>query len=243
MKKKIRNISLNRLNNGDYYQLIENITTIASTEVSVAGIRQELHDDIITMQLSFKKEKLNAETQKIVDADVKRDRALMKLNYRLKSETLNDRKPDNIAAANTLLLVVKNYGAGEIVGYDFNKETAHLTNLVTDLATKTAEITLLDVQADIDFIKTTNQDFQALYKDRGDVMGDMKNVVPFYKLRKIVDEHYRDFMQAVESIPKITPASAPQIAALIDRFNVEIEKFKLLIPANTPSNVDVPPAV
>ena len=227
---KIININSSRLNNGDFYQFIENIIAIAVSEPVVATILTELQNDIAPMQDSFKKEKLNAETAKIVAADFKRDRALTHLILKLKAEAINDRQPDHIEPANRLQLIVKNYGGGEIVSFDFNKETAHLTNLVADMLSKPADVALLNLADAIDFIKTTNLDFQTLYKNRGDAMGDLKNVVPFYKLRKLIEEHYKSFMQATESLPKINPATKPQIESLMTRLNVEIEKFKLLIP-------------
>ena len=92
------------------------------------------------------------------------------LYFLLQAEVLNDRQPDHIPAANRLLLVIDNYGGKDITRYDFNKETAHLTNLTISLMEKPEDIALLNISDDIAYIKATNEDFRTLYKDRGDTI-------------------------------------------------------------------------
>jgi hypothetical protein len=58
----------------------------------------------------------------------------------------------------------------------------------------------------------------------------LANIPPFYKLRKQAGDDYKTMIADLESLQRFVPASAPQIANLITRVNVEIDKFKLLLP-------------
>lgn len=227
--EKIKKIHIEKLNNKDFYQLIENIIAISDTEPLLSTISTAIKADIPEMKLSFKKESLTEETQQVVALDKKRDRAFMRLKSFLESETYNDEDPSKAEAANSLLTIIENFGGSKIPKFNLNGETAVLTNLVSVLNAKTNEITLLDLSSRILYIKNCNESFQAFYKDRGDSAKELADISPFYRLRKPVTARYRKFISAIENMPEILPSSSSAITNIITRFNVELDKFEALI--------------
>lgn len=226
----IQKIKTSHLTNKDFYQLVENLLEIADGEPLLARVSAELKDDIPAMQLSFKKEKLNAETENIVALDKKRDRAFMRLRSFLESETYNDMQPENIPVAKRILLIINNYGGGKIPNFDMNGETATLTNLIIDLKEKTDDIAHFALETQLDYIQACNEDFRNYYKGRGDAAKELNKVVPMFRLRPDIEKRYRKFLIAVENIPTIVANTDDAIEDIIIRFNVEIEKFRLLLP-------------
>ncbi|WP_066433508.1 DUF6261 family protein [Chryseobacterium sp. CCH4-E10] len=236
--EKVKKIYLEKLNNKDFYQLIENVITISDTEPLLSTISASLKADIPQMKLSFKKESLTEETQQVVALDKKRDRAFIRLKSFLESETYNDEEPTKADAANSLLTIIENFGGSKIPKFNLNGETAVLTNLISALNAKTNEITMLDLSSRIVYLKNSNESFQAFYKDRGDAAKDLADINPFYRLRKPITAKYRRFISAIENMPEILPSSSPAIASIIMRLNVELDKFEALIskPKNDSEN-------
>ncbi|HAO08616.1 MAG TPA: hypothetical protein DCQ50_16920 [Chryseobacterium sp.] len=227
--EKVKKISIEKLNNKDFYQLIENVISISDTEPQLTTISAALKADIPEMKLSFKKESLTEETQQVVALDKKRDRAFMRLKSFLESETYNDEEPLKAEAANSLLAIIESFGGSKIPKFNLNGETAVLTNLISSLNAKTDEINLLDLASRILYIKNCNESFQAFYKDRGDSAKELADISPFYRLRKPVTARYRKFISAIENMPEIVPSSSSVIAGIITRLNIELEKFDALI--------------
>lgn len=210
--EKVKKIYLEKLNNKDLYQLIENVIAISDTEPLLSTISEALKADIPQMKLSFKKESLTEETQQVVALDKKRDRAFIRLKSFLESETYNDEEPSKADAANSLLTIIENFGGSKIPKFNLNGEAAVLTNLISALNAKTNEITMLDLSSRILYLKNCNENFQAFYKDRGDAAKELADISPFYRLRKPITAKYRRFISAIENMPEILPSSSSAIA-------------------------------
>jgi DNA polymerase III epsilon subunit-like protein len=118
--EKVKKISIEKLNNKDFYQLIENVISISDTEPQLTTISAALKADIPEMKLSFKKESLTEETQQVVALDKKRDRAFMRLKSFLESETYNDEEPLKAEAANSLLAIIESFGGSKIPKFKFH---------------------------------------------------------------------------------------------------------------------------
>ena len=123
------------------------------------------------------------------------------------------------------------YEVGKLVSFDYNKETASITSLIADCRDHAStELATLNVKSILDFLETCNTKFKDFYATRGDAASVLANVPPFYKLRKEVGDHYKTMVNDLESLQRFIPASAAQIGDLITRVNVEIDKFRLLVP-------------
>ncbi len=232
---KVNEISYYRLNNGDYYQFIENIVTQALKIPVVATVIKDLKDDVPLLQNSFKKEQLTEETKKIVALDLLRDRAFSKFIGLIDSYIFDDETPENNKAATALQSLFKVYGNRQITKFDYNKETGSLSNLIIDLRGKYAsQIAQLNIGSTLNFMETCNNNFKAFYATRNDDAKLLADVVPFTRLRPIVNEHYKTFVSDIESLQRFMPTSATEIADLIKRINIEVDKFKLLVPTPTP---------
>ena len=95
-----------------------------------------------------------------------------------------------------------------------------------------AELETLGLKTTLDYLEVCNNKFKDFYAKRGDAVSILTNVPPFYKLRKQVGEHYKTMVTDLESLQRFLPANAAQIGDVITRVNVEIDKFKLLVPAS-----------
>lgn len=227
----VKSINYSRLNNGDFYQFIENIVTLVSKEAIAAAIIETLAASQVVLLNSYKKEQLTEETKQIVFLDLKRDRAYLKFKYTVESFAFDDETPGNIKAAATLQTFIKQHGSGKLIAYDYNKETASITSLVTDCKDHANdELVALNVTASLNFLETCNIEFKTFYSSRGDAASILANVKPFYKLRNVVGKEYKTFVNDLESLQRFIPASAEAIGSLITRVNVEIDKFRLLVP-------------
>ena len=239
---EIKSIYYARLNNGDFYQFIENIVTIVSNEPLAAGVIQVLATDQPILLNSYKKELLTEETKQIVLLDLRRDRAYTKFKTIVEGFAYDDETPANAAAAKKLLTFIKQHGAGKLVSFDYNKETASITSLIADCRDHAGtELVTLNVKSMLDFLETCNAKFKDFYATRGDAASVLANVTPFYKLRKEVGDHYKTMVNDLESLQRFIPASAAKIGDLITRVNVEIDKFRLLVPTTpTPASPPTP---
>ena len=238
---EVKSINISRLNSGDYYQFIENIVTIVVQEPLAAGVIATLQADQPILLNSYKKEVLSIETQQIVDMDKKRDRAYMKFKSLVDGYAYDDETPANIEASKKLYTFIKQHGAGHLTGFDYNKETASISSLVADITDHAATaLATLNLGSSLNYLKARNEEFKTFYASRGDAASILANVPPFYKLRKEVNVHYKTFANDLESLQRFIPASAATIADLITRVNVEIDKFRLLVP-NTPDEPVTPP--
>jgi hypothetical protein len=232
--KNVNEINFYRLNNGDYFQFIENIVTLVAKEPTTETVIKDLKEDLPLLQNSFKKEQLTEETKKIVALDVLRDRAFSKLIGVIDAYTYDDEKPENNKAAKELQSLFKIYGNRQITKFDYNKESASLSNLIIDLHDKYAsQVALLNLGSTINFMETCNTNFKDFYATRNDGAALLADVVPFTRLRPVVNEHYKTFVRDIESLQRFIPASATEIANLITRINIEVDKFKSLIPNTT----------
>jgi hypothetical protein len=236
----VKSIYFSRLDNGNFYQFIENMVTIVSKEAIAASVIAPLAQNQAILLSSFKKEQLTQETKQIVLLDKLRDRAYSRLRYLLTAYTFDDQNPGFITAANKLETFVAQHGDGKLINYDYNKETASISSLVNELRTNAPkELDLLQLRPVVDFLELSNTNFKEFYATRGDAASALANVPPFYKLRKQAGEDYKTMVNDLESLQRFAPASATQIADLITRVNVEIDKFKLLVP--TTPTAAVPP--
>lgn len=232
----------NALNSGNYYQFIESIAAISQTEPLVSGISADLVSDVSNLQNSFKKEQLGDETAQIVALDQLRDRAFSKIRRLVEAYTFDDQSPANITAANKILGLIEYYGKGDLIKFEYNKESAYLTNFIKDLNDNAQDaVDALKLSDDIAYLKTCNDNFIAQYAKRGDAAKNLADVMPFYKLRKTVNEHYNNFINDVESLQRIDKTNAAKFESLISRINIEVDKYKLLIPKPAPKPSGTPP--
>lgn len=238
---QVKDLSISRLNNGDFYQFIENIVAIVAAEPLAAAVLQPLAADQPVLLNSFKKEKLTEETKQIVENDLKRDRAYLKFKYLIEAYAFDDQTPANSVASAKLLTFIIQHGAGKLVSFDYNKETASLTSLVADCNTHaSAELSTLNLNSTLNYLQTCNVAFKTYYSSRGDAASVLATVPPFYKLRKEVINHYKTFASDLEALQRFIPASATVISDLITRINVEVDKFRLMLPAASSAEPALP---
>ena len=238
--KTIKDISYRRLNNGDFFQFIENIVTTVSNEPLTKKLVATLNDDLPILQSSFKKEQLTEETKKIVALDELRDRAFLKISLFIDAHYLDDNNPLMQKAAQELQPFMKLYGGTKLVRFDYNKETASISNFVNDALSKYATpFETLGLTTSLSYLEVCNKNFKEFYATRNDAAADLANLIPFSRLRTQVNEHYKNFVTDLESLQRFIPEQAPKIEAVIDRVNIEIDKFKLLIKNAPPATPEV----
>ena len=237
---KIKSIAASQLNNGDFYQLMENTAAIASAEPALAGVAEALLTMAPIMTNSFRKELQTLETKQIVALDELRDRGFVKIKRIVEGYLYDDNVPANMEAAKLLQTFVKLYGGADLIKFDYNKQTAFVTNFVIDVQTHAnSAADTLGLGRSFKYLADCNERFKEFYSQRGDAAAIMVNLPPFYKLRKEVLVLFQNFITDVDSLQRFNPAAAPQVEAIINRLNVEIDKFRLLVP-RTKAGSDLP---
>jgi len=230
----VLSIAASQLSNGDFYQLIETTVAIASTEPTVHAMAMPLQNALPAMLLSFKKEKQTQETVQVVAVGKLRDRAFAKIKRITGAYMVDDAAPDKIAAAQAITSYIKLYGMGKFVKGGFNKKTASFTNFIADVqAHIPAAIALLGLAGSLIYLQQQNNHFKDLYKSRGDAKAIQTNVLPFFILRDGVLELFKNFTADLQSLQRIHPTLAPKVEAIAMRLNVEIAKYKLMLPTTT----------
>ncbi len=145
-----------------------------------------------------------------------------------------------IAHAEHIMVIMKRYGGSEIVQFDFNKETAILSNLVSDLQNKGAvALQALGLTQNVVYLAQCNKNFENKYVLRGDAATELANVLPMHKIRPSVHAHYAIFAKLIESAQQFNAAQTTAIGENIDRINQEIKVFKMLISNPVASPVPV----
>ncbi len=241
---QIIKINSNALTSGIYYQFIESIVAISRTEPLVSGISADLAADVSNLQNSFKKEQLADETSQIIALDQLRDRAFGKIKRLADAYTFDDQSPANIIAANKILGLIEYYGKGDLIYFEYNKESAYITNFIKDLADNAQDaVDALKLSDDVAYLKTCNDNFIAQYAKRGDVAQGLADIVPFSRLRKTVAGNYNNFIADLQSLQRIDKTHAAKFEAVIGRINIEVEKYKLLVTkfAAKPNGTPTPP--
>ncbi len=210
----------------------------AAPELGFAAITPDLHADLLAMATGFKKKNLSEETKEIVNLDFLRDRAFKTFKTRIESHLTDDALAGAIPHAQHLMVIIKRYGGGGIPHFDFNKETATITNLVADLQSEGADALLaLNLTQEVVYLAQCNINFQNKYAVRGDVATQLANVPPMHKLRPGIHANYSTFAKLIESLQYLNAAHATAIGDTIDRINQEIKAFNTLI-----SNPEANPA-
>ena len=228
--KTVNKIHRSRLSNANFYQFIENIVKVVSSEPITKNLISTLNDDLHDLQNAFKKEQLTEETKKIVALDLLRDRAFMKIKLLVEAYQYEDENPELLKASQELFTLIKLYGSGKLIRFDYNKETASISNFVNDARNKFAsQLEKLGLSASLNYLEICNNDFKNYYATRNDVASQFEDFISFSRLRIEVNEHYKTFAKDIESLQRFIPENAAIIEEVINRVNVEIDKFKLLI--------------
>jgi Family of unknown function (DUF6261) len=231
--KTLDPIALRHLNNANFYQFVKNTVDIADQaepELGLEVVAEPLHEDLLMMADGFKKKNLSEETKQIVNLDRLRDRAFKSLKTRTESYLTDDLLPGAAVHAEHTMVILKRYGSGKIPHFDFNKETAVISNLVVDLQKEAAPaLQALNLTQAVVYLAQCNTNFESKYAVRGDAATQLANVMPMHKLRPAVYDNYATFVRLVESLQFFNAAHAAAIGEIIDRMNQEIKIFNTLI--------------
>ena len=227
-KEKIDSLYLHQLQNAQYYQCMENTLRLLKKNQAllkadhlIEGLEKGLGD----MFVSFKKEKTNALTERVLFLDQKRDRFLRKISLFVRAYELDEENPENQQAAKKILAVFDLYGGSKIYNFDHNKETASLSNLVHDLNSKNkSALLLLKLAADVSTLEEANKDFKDLYNERTDFVAEQNEALALAQIRKQMNQQYQIFCKWVDGLP-----SSAELKLFIAALNVEIAKFHALI--------------
>lgn len=230
--KKVNRLDLSRLNQADFFQFIKAIVKEANAEPATAALLAVLLLDIDEMNKAFLKGQLTKETKEIQRLDMVRDRALVVLKNTVYTFLFKDSEPDKRDKAPGIYDLIESHGGLSIAHFEYNKESAYIEKLVEMIYTKEADaVNVLGIQPELDYLRQCNNDFVDFYAKRNTLAVDLVNIPPFSRLRKTVREHYVDFTRDLESVQRNNPSVAPQVEKIVDRINVEVSKYHLLVGA------------
>lgn len=228
--KKILRLQITELNKGDFFQFIKSVAHLSSTSPLFSIVRKNLELDLVALEQAFAKEKLTKETNEIQRLDTRRGNAFLFVFHQVKSFLYNENEPNCMKAAEKVRVVLKELGGRKIIYFDHNKQTAVIYNLVNVLHERlSAELAMLGLTNHIDYLNQCNDAFEVYYAVRNTLAAEHNGIVAFHRLYRGVAKHYSRFVLDVESIYRNTPSAAAELEQFIERLNVEVEKYKLLL--------------
>lgn len=237
--KKVNKLNLLGLNQADFFQFIKAVVKEANAEPATAALLAVLLLDIDEMNKAFLKGQLTKETKEIEHLDLRRDRALAVLKNTVYTFLLKDSEPNKRDKAPAIYDIIESHGGGAIARFEYNKESAYIEKLVETIYTKEADaVNELGIQPELDYLRQCNNDFVEFYAKRNTLAVDLVNIPPFSRLRKTVREHYLDFVSDLESVQRNNPSAASQVEKIVDRINVEVSKYHLLVGAPEAASTD-----
>lgn len=228
-------INLKQLNHGDFLQFNVNILAIAVQHPILEAVSAQFKDDVTLLESAYLKESLTLETKKIVALDEERDEMYTHFKLRVEAEAFNRKSLENRQAAERIKSIIKQHGGATVTRYDYNKATATFASFVDAVNTQQAvALQQLGLADELHAIEEANKAFSAFYSLRNQRTAELNTVPAFYKLRPMVRESYKKMIKAVESLPLFDASHAAEVEQVIQRINIEIAKFRLLLP--TPKN-------
>ncbi|MCI9846924.1 DUF6261 family protein [Flavobacterium pectinovorum] len=205
--KKLENLSLTRLSNLEFGQLLkssceglgnmEGITITDEVLVNYLTILETKSVDYDKAQLQTTK---SDETAKIVEADKQRDNAVTALFRILKVFELSE-QPNELEAFSSLTNLFYNYKG--IQNWNFVEETNGIDKLLTDLSIPkyNQHLNVLKMLPFAERLKTANDQFKLLFSGRTHEKAN-KEVFDIKLLRQEINKIYSDMTNYVLSLSK-----------------------------------------
>ena len=226
---KFIRLHLSRLRNAEYFQLMtefKDLFTIynpaAMKVAKFFALFMTLFEKLDLCLIILQK---SGYTELMHIADQKRDSLFSGLvdlvNAGLKHFSENVR-----AAAKRLKIVFDTYG--NLAQKPNDEQTSGINNLIQDLTGKyAADIALIGATAWVDELKTSNEEYDALVKNR-DTESAEKPEEKVRAVRLEVDTVYREITEVIEALAKLadTPADIARNKAFITQWNATLERYK-----------------
>ena len=129
------------------------------------------------------------------------------------------------AAASRILHVID--AKGDIVGIAYNDETVEIGNVVTELTAKyAADVTAAGLTEWISILKTKNDAFDAVYKDRNN-QESAKIHAKTKELRLATDKAYKAIVKRIDSLIEVNGDAAYK--AFVNEYNEYVDAEKRLL--------------
>lgn len=241
-ENEIGSIDLIRLNNGAHFQFVKNVhqklvleTTILTNPIAKDAadkLGKALEEEDRCYVISQK----SLLTKRIVEADHQRDQMFM--GYRAAVNAFL-RSPDTgmAEASERLWAHLTDYRIS--TGWQFDRETAAIANLLKDCETKyAADVDKLGVKAYVDALKTANEKVDELLLTRTTDRGEQA-AGALRTARRASDAAYLWLARVVNSLVVLDNGTA-KCDAFIDYMNVVIKRYKEQVLTSKKHTDDTP---
>lgn len=218
--KELQSLSLTRLTNLEFGQHTKSVQTgIATlnnvTDEGFTNYLAQLATNIGHYDKAMIQVQKSDETEKIVQADLLRDKAVSALTRYVNVFELSENE-DEVLAYKSLNTLLKTYKG--IQTWNFEEESNGLDNLVADLNNEKylPSVTLLNMTSYVSRVTTHNEDFKNLFAGRTQEVAS-KEVFDVKKLRKDLKTTYTDLADYVLSMSK--SRNTPEFNNALDLIN------------------------
>ena len=187
---------------------------------------------ITELKNSYKKQKTNLHTEKVVALDHQRDQTYKAIWHKTKA-FMYQTKAELVDAAHKILDTLKHYGGGKLTSFDFNGESAVIHKLVIELnRLYPAELKLLGLIEIVEQLEVENVAFESAYKDRNTLEAENKLLFEMQQVRAQLSKIYTVLCKQIDVLSLTFPEKTKETQEFVIALNVLVGKYRVLI---TPS--------
>ena len=234
MKKIAKITYLVQARNGEHYNLQEMLLQIVSSEFATKYGLAQLRDNYMSLFVkedeAYLQSQAFAETKEIEESDSIRDKRLRHIELTVQSKELSLTAAEVEAAAKVAFAMKPYVGAAS---KPFSENSAMVTDLVKKLQSPTysSYVETLGLTDAVANLKTTNEEFIAVYSRRADEKRIRTISDNLKTIRPQVDDAARQVFDAINALYLVNElvekdkTKATEIGTVIDAVNAEIVQF------------------
>lgn len=227
----ITTIDVSRMRNDEFIQFMVNVAEITNLQ-DTEDLKIKTQTDALQLQAKaldevFKKQQGSDTTTVIKELDRQRDFAIIGIRNLLEAYSYHYNEETRNAAIQLRESMAK-YG-DRIYDLNYQAETTTVRNLVEEWKTTphlTAAVQKMNAAPWVDYLDTTNSDFNTTYLERNTELSEVTSV-SVTSLRDSVVDDYRTLVAHITSHATLNPAEG--YTKLINQLNTLIDQYKVLL--------------
>jgi hypothetical protein len=188
---------------------------------------EELAQTMVVLEAATNSGSFEEQTKLVKSSDAKRDKSLSRFLHFVEYFKMSDDEKE-VGAANLILKALKD--AGNIYQMGLKDETTAIHGLNVLFTTNSRYVdalALLKATAEWGKVWANQQEFEAAYGYRNNVMADEKLEASAYEISKTAKSQCSAIMELVEDLYNVE--EKPEYLAIIDKVNLEIEKTMAVV--------------
>lgn len=231
MKAKIKTLNFQDLRIGELFAFLT-LVLPALKACPAAGAKlkrllDELAKTMVTLEAITNRGSFEEQTKSVKSSDAKRDKSLSRFQHFVEYFKMSDDGKE-AEAANLILKALKD--AGNFFHMGLKDETTALHGLNVLFTTNSRYVdalTLLKATAEWAKVWANQQEFEAAYGHRSDIMADEKTESSAYDISKKAKSQCSDIFELIEDVYNVE--EKPEYLDIMNKINLEIDKTMAVV--------------